>query len=107
MDNCNKCQGIKNNDICIYCNYGFYEKLDENNKIESCNKCKIGEGNKCLTCSEIENNKCASCNPTYLLVNGECILEEEIVKETDILTDEITDDVNDDNDELTDEATTY
>jgi surface protein len=67
----------------------------ENNIIRECKlketkviNCEIGDGDKCLTCSETENNKCNSCNPSYKLVNGKCILDKnEVVKITELKED--------------------
>ena len=81
LDHCQNCHGTKISDICDSCETN-YEPIKENNIIKLCKyqepkieKCEIGVGNKCLTCSQTEQNKCASCNPSYKLVNGHCELE--------------------------------
>ena len=71
MKDCKKCSGIVGNQKCIECeNYPFYE----NGEIKSCNKCKIGEGEKCLSCNK-DDHKCAACNEGYkLMPDGTCLL---------------------------------
>jgi len=78
LENCQSCHGVKNSDICSLCESNYEPEL-ENGIIKLCkskNNCEIGEGEKCLTCSDIDN-KCGSCNPSYKLVDGKCIKEEE------------------------------
>ena len=78
LENCQSCHGIKNSDICDLCENN-YESEIENGTIILCkskNNCEIGEGEKCMTCSDIDN-KCGSCNPSYELVDGKCVKEEE------------------------------
>ena len=91
LDHCQICHGTKISNICESCEEN-YEPIKENNIIKLCKyqeqkieNCEIGEGNKCLTCSQIEPNKCSSCNPSYKLVNGYCELEniEEQIEEDD------------------------
>ena len=82
LNNCQTCQGNKNNDICTLCENNYEPEL-ENNIIKFCKSpenenCQIGEGEKCLTCSETEKNKCGSCNPSYKLIDGKCVSELEI-----------------------------
>ena len=81
INHCKSCHGTKNVDICNLCENNYEPELD-NNIIKSCiyqepskNNCEIGDGDKCLTCSETEPNKCATCNPFYKLVNGKCELD--------------------------------
>ena len=78
LENCQSCHGIKNLDICDLCENNYEPEL-ENGIIKLCksrNNCEIGEGEKCLTCSDIDN-KCESCNPSYKLVDGKCVKEEQ------------------------------
>ena len=81
LDHCQNCHGTKISDICESCDTN-YEPIIENNIIKQCKyqepkieNCEIGDGDKCLTCSQTEQNKCASCNPSYKLVDGHCELE--------------------------------
>ena len=75
LENCQSCHGNKNSDICDLCENNYESEL-ENGIIKQCkkNNCEIGEGEKCLTCSDIDN-KCGSCNPSYELVDGKCVSE--------------------------------
>lgn len=78
LENCQSCHGIKNSEICDLCDSNYEPEL-ENGIIKLCkskNNCEIGEGEKCMTCSGIDD-KCGSCNPSYKLVDGKCIKEEE------------------------------
>ena len=94
LEHCQSCHGANNLDICDSCENNFIPVL-ENNIIRACKlkettiiNCEIGDGDKCLTCSETENNKCNSCNPSYKLVNGKCILDKnEVVKITELKED--------------------
>ena len=81
IEHCQSCHGTKNSSICAICENN-YEAVTENNIIKLCNykepqieNCEIGEGDKCLTCNQLELNKCASCNPSYILIDGKCILD--------------------------------
>ena len=98
LDHCQNCHGTKISDICDSCETN-YEPIKENNIIKLCKyqepkieNCEIGDGNKCLTCSQTESNKCASCNPSYKLVNGHCELEniEESIEEDEAEYDYIS-----------------
>ena len=72
LENCDKCSGTKESNICSKCtstSFPFYE----NNALTKCNPCDIGEDDKCLVCDE-GINKCSKCNIGYKLENGKCIL---------------------------------
>ena len=67
IENCEKCKGEKNNNICISCKNEFFAKKDENNKIQNCNeKCETRNGEKCKECDNL-NNVCLTCNSGYYL----------------------------------------
>ena len=68
VDNCDKCSGTKESNICSSC-FPNYFPFYENNILKLCNPCNEG----CLTCEE-ETHKCSKCNDRYKLDNGECIL---------------------------------
>ena len=69
IEGCKKCSGNLGKQKCIECeNYPLYY----NGEIKSCNKCKLGEGENCLTCKD---NKCETCNVGYkLMPDGSCQL---------------------------------
>ena len=83
LEHCQICHGTKSSNICDSCEKNYEPEL-ENNIIKLCKykskaeNCEIGEGEKCLTCDELETNKCGSCNPSYKLVDGKCIFENDI-----------------------------
>ena len=52
VDNCKKCYGNSNNDICISCNKSYDPILDENNKIISCKYNPTKKEDKNLTIKE-------------------------------------------------------
>ena len=70
IDGCKKCTGELGKQKCIECiNYPFYA----NGEIQSCNNCKIGGGENCLSCNK--DNKCETCNIGYkLMPEGNCKL---------------------------------
>ena len=69
LEGCKTCSGDVNNEKCIACyNYPYMV----NGEIKTCNKCKIGTGDNCLSCDD--NNKCKTCNKGYKLVDGKCVL---------------------------------
>ena len=70
IEGCKKCSGELGNQKCIECdNYPFYI----NGEIKSCNKCKIGSGENCLSCNK--ENKCETCNEGYRhMPDGSCQL---------------------------------
>ena len=70
FENCANCTGTSNFPECIKCKER-YNAVYKNGKIESCNRCEIGEGDKCLTCIE-DSPQCSSCNPGYNLSSGGC-----------------------------------
>ena len=69
LENCDKCEGARNDDKCITCNNNYlpvYEE-GEDSEIKFCDeKCSIGDGNKCRECDFI-NNECLNCNSGYYL----------------------------------------
>jgi len=67
VDNCDKCSGTKESNICSSC-FPNYIPFYENNILKSCNPCNEG----CLTCNET-THKCLECNIVYKLNNGNCI----------------------------------
>ena len=69
--NCANCTGTSNFPECIKCRER-YHAVYKNGKIDSCNLCEIGEGDKCLTCRE-RSPQCSSCNPGYNLSSGACV----------------------------------
>ena len=75
IENCEECQGSKNENFCNKCKVNYISIYDDNDKklIKQCDlPCEIGEDEKCLTCNDTEN-KCSSCNPLYILVKGKCL----------------------------------
>ena len=67
LENCEKCEGEKNNNVCILCENEFFAKKDENNKIQNCDKrCQTGNDEKCKECDN-QNNVCLNCNYGYYL----------------------------------------
>ena len=78
LKHCQICHGTLNKSICDSCENNYKEEL-LNGIITLCknrqfqkNKCEIGDGKKCLSCSLTEDNKCGSCNPSYILLDGKC-----------------------------------
>ena len=69
INNCEKCQGNKNNDECTLCKENYIPKYDENNKIKSCNK-KCDTNNKCKEC-DIMNNECLICDKGYFIPSAD------------------------------------
>lgn len=64
LDNCEECQGTKNNNICSLCKTNFYAK-NENDIIKYCNKkCQTGINEQCAYCDE-QKNECINCNSGY------------------------------------------
>ena len=72
IENCEKCYGINDYDICTSC-FSDFIPLYENNKITSCKKCKLEESNKCLIYDSI-NKQCSKCDTGYKLINGKCLI---------------------------------
>ena len=72
LENCDKCSGTKESNICTSC-FSNYFPFKENNELIKCNPCEIGEDDKCLSCSE-EINQCSNCNIGYKLENGKCVI---------------------------------
>ena len=69
LEGCKTCSGDINNEKCIEC-YNYPYMI--NGEIKTCNNCKIGSGENCLSCDE--HNKCKTCNKGYKLLDGKCIL---------------------------------
>ena len=69
LEGCKTCSGELNNEKCLECN-GYPYII--NGEIKTCNDCKVGSGENCLSCDK--NNKCKTCNKGYKLVDGKCIL---------------------------------
>ena len=73
IDNCKKCYGINDYDVCTSC-FSDYTPIYENNKIVSCNKNdKLEDNDKCLIYDSI-NNQCSKCETGYKLIDGKCLL---------------------------------
>ena len=69
LENCDKCEGERNNDKCITCKNNYLPEYEEgaDSEIKFCDeKCYTGDGNKCLECDFI-NNECLNCNSGYYL----------------------------------------
>ena len=67
LENCEKCEGEKNNNNCILCKNEFFTKKGQDNKIQSCNKkCQIGNDEKCKECDN-QNNICLVCKDGYYI----------------------------------------
>lgn len=71
IENCIKCSGTKNSCICNECKYR-YHVIYKNGNIDSCNKCDLGEGNKCFSCGE-HFDSCSECNLYYNEYYGSCV----------------------------------
>ena len=91
LEHCQNCQGTKNSNKCYKCENNYEAEYEGDDKffIKSCKliqpeTCDIGPDNKCLTCSKTEDNKCASCNPSYKLVDGNCLPDDITEKETEV-----------------------
>ena len=68
VDNCDKCSGTKESNICSSCISKFFP-IYEDNILKSCNPCNEG----CLDCNQ-ETHECLSCAGGYKLRNGICYL---------------------------------
>ena len=90
-DNCKKCYGNSNNDICISCNKSYEPIYDENNKIISC-KYNPQKEDKNLTIKDSDKIKITD------------IISENMI---DIITEIISNYNNGNNSELTKEKITY
>ena len=67
INNCEKCQGNKNNNECILCKDNYITIYDINNKIQYCNsKCQTGNNEKCKLC-DLDKNECLECNSGFYL----------------------------------------
>ena len=77
IENCSKCSGTKQINMCTLCkeNYMPIYKKNNNKVIKDCvESCEIGENEKCLTCDKNKKNLCGNCNFGYKLEKGKCIL---------------------------------
>lgn len=74
IEGCKRCDNISGK--CQECKYNYEPITDESNGIIiNCNlQCKIGMGNKCLSCQteKGKEHQCSSCNIGYKLINGQC-----------------------------------
>lgn len=68
VDNCDKCSGTKDSNVCSSCISTFFP-IHEDNILKSCNPCNEG----CLNCNQ-ETHECLSCEGGYNLSNGICYL---------------------------------
>ena len=75
IENCNKCNNIFNNIICLSCKEGY--KLNFNKCIpkyrEFIKECEKGENEKCLSCNNEKGKEeqCLTCNQGYYLPNNQ------------------------------------
>ena len=67
VDNCDKCSGTKESNICSSC-ISNYIPFYENNILKSCDPCS----KECLNCDE-KSHKCLKCIEGYELDNDKCI----------------------------------
>lgn len=65
------CQDYNNNNVCIECRSGYYLKGNE------CKKISIPY---CLTVSDSEGKVCNSCLINLPIINGECLVPENLIK---------------------------
>ena len=67
LNNCKRCEGNKNDNICTSCENNYIAKYDPYRGIKYCNeRCQTGENNKCKEC-DFTKNECSSCNSGFYI----------------------------------------
>ena len=76
IENCEKCYGIYDYDVCTSC-YLSLSPLYENNRIISCKNCKLDDMFKC-SLFDSKKGLCTRCETGYTLIDNKCMLKHSI-----------------------------